>query len=596
MLSFIASLPSRQLQHPRPLNSHPRRLRPPSTSHYPPRCCYITDSARTTANSTNDLLHSSPDEDETRVLDSVLKLYCVHRHPDYALPWSMSSQKHSTSTAFITPDRYIITNAHSVEHHVSVRLKKRADDRKFNANVVAVANECDIALLEIVPEEAEDFWFDFEAGLQAGPLPQLQDTVLVVGYPSPGEMLSVTKGVCSRVEMQHYSYGQGHLLAVQIDAAINPGNSGGPVFNDRQHVIGIAFQSVDPSQADSVGYFIPYSVVQHFLDDITANGRYTGFPFAGFHWQRLESKHLRDALQLPPSRSGVLVKWVAETTDAARVIQRGDIITHLDGVAVSNAGTIPFRAGERIGFEFLITSKFTNQQINVTLLRNGVQHYKTYRLPAMLQHRLVPVHDSIHDKRKQPQYVIFGGLVFQALSEPFLSTFFGSNWLNDAPVKLIDEYFFGTCTNDGRREVVVLSQLLSTACTAGYEEEFSSVVVLDKINGQFVNSVEHVAELIDEAASVDVRFEFHNDGIIIINASEAEAEEEHMLNVHCIPELRSPLSRNESQSTDVAAASSTSRPFPSSSFPSSPPTSVPAAATRIVSASQRSVPTEDTIK
>lgn len=214
------------------------------------------------------------------ILDCVLKVYCIHCEPNYELPWAMTAQRQSTSSAFIIENRQILTNAHSVEHHTMVMVKKRYSDTKYPAKVVAIGNECDIALLSV---DSEEFWEDFENHelqtgeddieripfLSPGPLPHLQDPVMVIGYPSPGNQISVTAGVSSRVEMQHYVHGQGELLAVQIDAAvslrirdlsscmkslqimfanqklflsysmqINPGNSGGPVINESHQVIG----------------------------------------------------------------------------------------------------------------------------------------------------------------------------------------------------------------------------------------------------------------------------------------------------------------------------------------------------------------------
>lgn len=139
----------------------------------------------------------------------------------------MTAQRHSTSSAFIIPGRKILTNAHSVEHYTSVLVKKRYNDTKHAAKVVAIGNECDIALLAV---EDEEFWREFESHMEPyesrvpylmpGELPQLQDPVLVVGYPSPGNQISVTAGVASRVEMLDYLHGEGELLAVQIDAAV----------------------------------------------------------------------------------------------------------------------------------------------------------------------------------------------------------------------------------------------------------------------------------------------------------------------------------------------------------------------------------------
>lgn len=168
--------------------------------------------------------NSSPQPYE-HVLDCVLKVFCTHCEPNYELPWAMTPQRNSTSSGFIIRGRQILTNAHSVEHYTSVKVKRRDCDTKFTATVVTVGNECDIALLKV---DDDSFWDQYEADalddlpyLTPGPLPHLQDSVLVIGYPSPGNQISVTAGVSSRVEMQQYVHGQGELLTVQIDAAVS---------------------------------------------------------------------------------------------------------------------------------------------------------------------------------------------------------------------------------------------------------------------------------------------------------------------------------------------------------------------------------------
>lgn len=314
------------------------------------------------------------------------------------------------------------------------------------------------------------------------------------------------------------------------------------MINQDHKVVGIAFQSVDPSQADSVGYFIPYSVVDHFLTDIERNRRYTSFPFCGFRWQRLENAHLRRALGMSEKQSGILVKWVAETCDAARVLRKGDIITHIDGTSISNAGTVPFRFGERIGLDYMVTRKFTNDVLKVRFFRDGVAHDDGFRLSGMGEHRLVQVHDARHRVRRQPEYLICGGLVFQVLSEPFLRTCYGSNWILEAPVRLIDQYYRGMRTKEGRRELVVLSQILATSTTTGYEEEnVNDVVIVKRMNAKDVNSLRHLAELIDTCRAGDEfwRFELENDEVLIIDRKTAEREEEETLRTHCIPAARS---------------------------------------------------------
>jgi len=194
-------------------------------------------------------------------------------------------------------DGKLLTNAHCVEHDTQVKVKRRGDDKKYIAKVLARGIECDLALLSV---ENEEFWKGTEA-LSFGRLPCLQDSVTVVGYPLGGDTISVTKGVVSRIEVTPYAHGTSDLLGIQIDAAINPGNSGGPAFNEQGECIGVAFQVYRSDEAENIGYVIPTTVVSHFLNDYQKNGKYTGFPCLGVLLQKLENPALRESLKVPSS-------------------------------------------------------------------------------------------------------------------------------------------------------------------------------------------------------------------------------------------------------------------------------------------------------
>ncbi|OEL36653.1 Protease Do-like 2, chloroplastic, partial [Dichanthelium oligosanthes] len=190
------------------------------------------------------------DLEEDKFLNAVVKVYCTHIAPDYGLPWQKQRQHSSSGSAFMIGDGKLLTNAHCVEHDTQVKVKRRGDDKKYIAKVLARGIECDLALLSV---ENEEFWKGTEA-LHFGRLPCLQDSVTVVGYPLGGDTISVTKGVVSRIEVLYlgsfnslirnklgyaswqpmissalisqvtpYAHGTSDLLGIQIDAAINPG-------------------------------------------------------------------------------------------------------------------------------------------------------------------------------------------------------------------------------------------------------------------------------------------------------------------------------------------------------------------------------------
>lgn len=48
------------------------------------------------------------------------QVFCVHSEPNFSLPWQRKRQYSSTSSGFITADKRILTNAHSVDHHTQV--------------------------------------------------------------------------------------------------------------------------------------------------------------------------------------------------------------------------------------------------------------------------------------------------------------------------------------------------------------------------------------------------------------------------------------------------------------------------------------------
>ena len=251
-----------------------------------------------------------------------------------------------------------------------MQVKKRQSEDKYVASVVAIGHECDLAILAV---EDETFWLDLNP-LQFGELPDLLEDVSVVGYPVGGDSISISSGVVSRIEMQEYAQASAELLAIQIDAAINPGNSGGPVVNQDNLVIGVAFQSLSQEEIENIGYVVPVNVINHFLDDVTRHGQFSGICSLGVRLQGMENLDLRNYFKLNPDETGVLVLDAAPLSPAARVLKKGDVILAIDGIRVANDATIPFRKGslkERVQLSYYITQKFAGETVALSILRGG---------------------------------------------------------------------------------------------------------------------------------------------------------------------------------------------------------------------------------
>ncbi|MEW5297330.1 MAG: hypothetical protein WDW36_000546 [Sanguina aurantia] len=421
-------------------------------------------------------------------LDSIIKIFTVHSRPNHFLPWQNHPKRESTGTGFIVHNRLILTNAHVVADSTYVLVKRHGSGTKYRADVQAVGHDCDLALLSV---EDEAFWSTPTdmLPLELGPLPSLQTNVVVVGYPTGGDNTSVTSGVVSRVEVAQYVHAASYLMAIQIDAAINPGNSGGPALQGDQ-VVGVAFQNL-PS-ADNIGYIIPTTVVQRFLQEVAGAGTYLGYCSLGVMCQNLENPHLRRALGMAAGQTGILVNSIAPTSTTASMLHKGDVLLAFDGVTIANDGTVHLRHRERIYFSSLVTQKPSGGTAVLKVLRDGAP--LEFNVDVQPNDQLVPVHQ--YDRL--PSYYIFAGLVFVPLSQPFLHEYGGDggDWASSSPRRLYDKAMHSSLKIPGQ-QVVVVSQVLADDANTGYQQ-FQTLQVL-RVNGVTVLNLRHLKELVEGA-------------------------------------------------------------------------------------------------
>nr|GMC67259.1 protease Do-like 9 [Ipomoea batatas] len=455
-------------------------------------------------------------------MHAVVKVYCVHTEPNFSLPWQRKRQYSTSSSGFIIGGKRVLTTAHAVEHHTQVKLKQRGSDTKFLATVLAIGIECDIALLTVNDDE---FWEEV-AIADLGELPALQDAVTVVGYPIGGDTISVTSGVVSRMEMLSYAHGSTELLGLQIDAAINSGYSGAPAFNKIGKCVGIAFQSLKHEDVENIGYLIPTPVIKHFLEDYKKNGAYTGFPALGIEWQKMENPDHRMSIGTKPNQKGVRIRRVEPTASEYNLLKPSDVILSFDGVDISNDGTVPFMDGERIGFSYLISQKFTGDDATVKVLRDSKTLEFNIKLDTLK--KLIPA----HTKGKPPSYYIVGGFVFSAVSVPYLCSEYGKDCESDSPVKLLDKLLYAMAQSVDE-QLVVVSQVLVDDINTRYEDIVNTQVIA--FNGKPVENLKNLANMVETCEEKYLKFELDYDLVVVLQTKTAKAATSNILATHCIP-------------------------------------------------------------
>jgi len=137
------------------------------------------------------------------------------------------------SGVMISPDGFMLTSAHVVEHALRVRATF-VDGTDLSAELVGLDPLSDLALLRAHGERFPPARLGDADRLRVGQL------VVAIGNPH-GFAGSVTAGVVSALGRSLPARSTGRVIdnVIQTDAALNPGNSGGALVDGRGSVVGI---------------------------------------------------------------------------------------------------------------------------------------------------------------------------------------------------------------------------------------------------------------------------------------------------------------------------------------------------------------------
>jgi len=344
-------------------------------------------------------------------------------NPQLLRPWKMGDPHTCTGTGFFIGERRILTNSHVIHNHTSIRLERHGQPGNFAGRVLCESEVCDLALLTV---DDDDFWSGMPSVKLQEAVPELDDTVLAVGYPLGSLTVTVTRGVVSAVKMMDLSLTRvsPEQLTVQIDAAINPGNSGGPVFNQNsKEVVGVAFSS-NTKSAEGMGFIIPVPVIKLFLSTFekTDSPQFGLLPELGVRYSPLYNRAMRkhcfgSELKSPDDRHGVLISAVDTHGCAAGKMKVDDILLSIDGEPISEKGDVRFRDQERLPWTYLVTRKPRGGTLTAEILRrspSGVERL-TCVLTLEAPPRLLPLFPNVD---YFPSYVVVGGLVLLPCGRP----------------------------------------------------------------------------------------------------------------------------------------------------------------------------------
>ena len=454
-------------------------------------------------------------EDITK--QAIVKIYTVAKKPNYLSPWS-SSMNSSTGSGAIIEGGYILTNAHVVANQAFLEVQRYGERKRYIAKVKFISHQADLALLEV----EEKAFFKGVVPLKFGRLPQIEEKIVVYGYPMGGSTLSATIGVVSRIEHHRYAHSGEQFLAIQVDAAVNPGNSGGPALS-KGKIIGVVMQLITKSQ--NIGYLVPVMMVEHFLKDIE-DGKCDGFADLGLTTQKMENPALRHYYGLDENETGKLVAEIVYNASLKGVMRAGDILTAIDGHTIENDGTIAFRPHEYTHFNYFVDTHQMYQHVTLDIVRQG----KKMQIDANLTHTaddILLVKTTRYDK--MPTYYIYGGYVFSPLTRNLL--------LSTNRNRLALSYFATQWPTRKKKEVVVLLKVLASDMSRGNSN--IGMWPIEKINGETFDTFQTFFNTLTTAKGAYIVLEDKEGVRVVIERAEAMAKQREILEKYNIEYDRS---------------------------------------------------------
>ena len=233
----------------------------------------------------------------------------------------------------------ICTNNHVVEDANELTVSF-IDESSYEAQIKGTDPSNDLAVIAVKLEDIDSDTMDQIKIAQPGDSDDMRvgEQVVAIGN-ALGYGQSVTTGIISAKDRTiDMSDGSSYEDLIQTDAAINPGNSGGALLNMNGELIGINSAKASSSGVEGMGYAIPLSKALPILENLMSKETRSKVEdseaaYLGINGEGVTS----EVIQLYNVPAGVYVTAVGEDTPAEDAgLQRGDIITAFDGVAVTN--------------------------------------------------------------------------------------------------------------------------------------------------------------------------------------------------------------------------------------------------------------------
>jgi S1-C subfamily serine protease len=417
---------------------------------------------------------------------SLVRVNVTGQPYDYFRPWQKKAPVSKRALGAVLSKGRVLVTADLVSNQNYVELERAESGEKTPANVQVIDYEANLALLE--PSEKS-----FLDGIT--PLDIATDTVvgdrLAAWQLEPTGALVATDGLVTTIQMTKYPVDVGQFLTYRISLPMQYRENSYTIPLVKNNKLAGLLLRYDPrSQLIDA---IPAPIITHFLKEAESE-HYRGFPAMGFSFFPTKDPQLRKFAS-ENGKGGVYVTSVEPNMPAQKAgMKVGDIVRSVGNHEIDENGNYVDPLYGKIEFTNLISAhSYAGDVLALQIQREG----KPMELKVTLEHRDAKDYVSPpYALDEAPKYLVLGGLIFQELSRQYLKEW-GPNWQREAPQRFVYlDRFQSELFPGERRRIVILSQVLPSNNTIGYDE--FSYLTVNKVNGKEIKSLHDLSEAIKQ--------------------------------------------------------------------------------------------------
>ena len=290
----------------------------------------------------SDTVNTSVTQVASDVMPSIVSVYNNFTQATQYFGQTYTEEATSTGSGIIvamTDDELlIVTNNHVVENADSLSVQF-IDQQNAEAAIKGTDPSNDLAVIAVSLDGLSKDTLDTIRVATLGDSDKLQigEPAIAIGN-ALGYGQSVTVGYISAINREIQDENGASGTFIQTDAAINPGNSGGALVNINGEVIGINSSKIGGAAVEGMGFAIPTTkalpIIEELMNQTTrtkvADDKQGTLGISGVS----VTENVSSAYDIPV---GVYVAEILENGGAAASdLQKGDIITAIDGTSVED--------------------------------------------------------------------------------------------------------------------------------------------------------------------------------------------------------------------------------------------------------------------